>query len=134
MPNHLRFLNPPTMPAVPGYSQLVEARGGRTIYVAGQVALDQTGALVGANDVGAQAAQALENVRLALDAVGAGFEHVVKLTHYVTDLATALPAYRTVRQTNVRLQPPPASVFVEVRKLFRDEFLIEIDAVAVLPN
>jgi enamine deaminase RidA (YjgF/YER057c/UK114 family) len=134
MPENLKFLNPPTLPSLPGYSQLVEARGGRTIYIAGQVALDQSGALVGANDVGAQAAQVLENIRRALEAVGAGFEHVVKLTHYVTDLATALPAYRQVRQTAVRLVPPPASTFVEVSRLFRDEFLIEIDAVAVLPD
>jgi enamine deaminase RidA (YjgF/YER057c/UK114 family) len=49
-------------------------------------------------------------------------------------MATALPAYRTVRQTAVRLVPPPASTFVEVSRLFRDEFLIEIDAVAVLPE
>jgi enamine deaminase RidA (YjgF/YER057c/UK114 family) len=131
MPN---FLNPPTLPTVPGYSQVVEARGGRTIYVAGQVALDASGALVGPNDVSAQAAQTLENVRRALEAVGAGWEHVVKLTHFVTDLATALPAYRTIRQTTVRLQPPPASTFVEVRRLFRDEFLIEIEAIAVVPD
>jgi enamine deaminase RidA (YjgF/YER057c/UK114 family) len=69
-----------------------------------------------------------------LEAVGGGFEHLVKLTHYVTDMATALPAYRAVRQTTVRLQPPPASTFVEVRRLFRDEFLIEIEAVAVVPE
>jgi enamine deaminase RidA (YjgF/YER057c/UK114 family) len=131
MPN--TFLNPPTLPTVPGYSQVVETHGGRTIYVAGQVALDPSGALVGANDVGTQAAQALENVRRALEAVGAGWEHVVKLTHFVTDLATALPAYRTIRQTSVRLVPPPASTFVEVRRLFRDEFLIEIEAIAVVP-
>jgi|SRR5580704_4514780 enamine deaminase RidA (YjgF/YER057c/UK114 family) len=134
MPEYLKFLNPPTMPVLPGYSQLVEAKAGRTIYVAGQVALDASGALVGTNDVAAQAAQTLENVRLALEAVGAGWEHVVKLTHYVTDMATALPAYRTIRQTSVRLVPPPASTFVEVRRLFRDEFLIEIEAVAVLPE
>lgn len=71
MPENLRFLNPESMPSVPGYSQLVEARGGRTIYIAGQVALDQSGALVGANDVGVQAAQVLENIRRALEAVGA---------------------------------------------------------------
>ncbi len=130
----LNFLNPQTMPTVPGYSQVVETRGGRTIYIAGQVALDQTGALVGANDVGAQAAQALTNIRLALEAVGASWAHVVKLTHFVTDLATALPAYRAIRQTSVRLQPPPASTFVEVRRLFRDEFLIEIEAIAVVPD
>jgi enamine deaminase RidA (YjgF/YER057c/UK114 family) len=117
---------------MPGYSQLVQA--GQTIYVAGQVALDETGALVGANDVGAQAAQTLENVRRALEAAGATWAHVVKLTHYVTDIATALPAYRTIRQTSVRLVPPPASTFVEVRRLFRDELLIEIEAVAVLPD
>jgi enamine deaminase RidA (YjgF/YER057c/UK114 family) len=134
MPEYLKFLNPPTMLVLPGYSQLVEAKAGRTIYVAGQVALDASGALVGTNDVAAQAAQTLENVRLALEAVGAGWEHVVKLTHYVTDMATALPAYRTIRQTSVRLVPPPASTFVEVRRLFRDEFLIEIEAVAVLPE
>ncbi len=129
-----KFTNPPTMPALPGYSQVVETTGHRTIYIAGQVALDRAGVLVGANDAEAQAAQVLENVRLAVEAAGGGLQHIVKLTHYVTDMATALPAYRKVRQTLVRFDPPPASTFVEVRRLFRDEFLIEIDAVAVLPD
>jgi enamine deaminase RidA (YjgF/YER057c/UK114 family) len=132
MPTPIRKINPDTLAAPPGYSQVVETQGGRTIYIAGQVALDEAGVLVGPNDVAAQAAQVFENLRRALAAVGGDFTHVVKLTTFVTDVATALPAYRQVIRSAVA-EPRPASTFVEVRRLFRDEFLIETEAVAVLP-
>ncbi len=133
VPAHLRFINPPTLAAPPGYSHVVEVRGGRTVYVAGQVALDRRGDLVGAGDVAVQAHQVFENLHLALAAAGANFRHVVKLTTFVVDLATALPAFRAARDA-VITAPPPASTLVEVRRLFRDEFLIEVEAVAVLPD
>jgi enamine deaminase RidA (YjgF/YER057c/UK114 family) len=104
---------------------------GRPVYIAGQVAMDRAGELVGAGDVRAQARQVFENLKAALEAVGAGFEQVVKLNFYLLD-ATQLPAVREVRDQYVNTERPPASTAVEVRRLFRDEYLIEIEAVAML--
>jgi reactive intermediate/imine deaminase len=126
----LRFHNPSTLPRATGYSQIVEVHGGRTIYIAGQVALDTAGQLVGPGDPAAQAEQVFANLHAALVAAGATFRDVVKLTYFVTDIGS-LPAIRTVRNRYVDVAHPPASSAVEVRRLFRDDVLIEIEAIAV---
>jgi enamine deaminase RidA (YjgF/YER057c/UK114 family) len=102
------------------------------IYVAGQVALDTSRNLVGRGDFRAQAQQVFENLKAALAAVGADFQHVVKLNMYVVD-RSHLPLLREVRDLYVNTQAPPASTTVEVRSLFREEFLLEIEAIASLP-
>ena len=73
------------------------------------------------------------NLQAALEAVGAGFEQVVKLTCYLVD-ATQLPVVREVRDQYVNTQQPPASTAVEVRRLVRDDLLIEVEAVAVVAS
>ena len=73
--------------AIGPYSQAVEARGARTLWLSGQIPLDPaTGELV-AGDVGAQTARVMENLRAVLAAAGAGFEHVVRCTIFLADLA-----------------------------------------------
>jgi enamine deaminase RidA (YjgF/YER057c/UK114 family) len=131
MMSALTFTNPETLFTPPGYSHVVEAVGGRAIYVAGQVAIDRSGAIVGVGDVEIQARQAFENVGLALAAVGADFRHVVKLVTFVTDVASARAAFRAARDAYITTTAP-ASTLVEVRRLFRDELLIEVEAVAYL--
>ena len=74
-----RFHSPSTLPRPYGYSQVVETTGGRPVYVSGQVPLDTLNRVVGVGDFASQARQAFENVRLALEAVGLTFEHVVKI-------------------------------------------------------
>jgi enamine deaminase RidA (YjgF/YER057c/UK114 family) len=69
----------------PAFSRVVAASGGRTIYTAGQVSIDERGALVGAGDLAAQTAQAMRNVGLALSAAGASYADIVKITTYVVD-------------------------------------------------
>jgi enamine deaminase RidA (YjgF/YER057c/UK114 family) len=133
LPASANFINPGTLHQPTGYSHVVEVMAGRPVYVAGQVALDPTGALVGPGDVRAQARQVFENLRAALQAVGAGFEHVVKLNYYLVD-ATQLPAVREVRDEFIDVHRPPASTAVEVRRLVREDLLIEVDAVAVLTS
>ena len=130
-PEHIQFLSPDTLPTLPGFSQVVQVTGGQTVYLAGQVALDATGALVGAGDFRAQAQQVFENLKAALTAVGADFSHVVKLNYYVLDHAQ-LPAIAEVRDRYVNTEAPPASTFVEVRSLAREGFLLEIEAIASL--
>ena len=132
-PRSVRFVNPPTLAQPPGYTHVVEARGGRAVYIAGQVALDASGNLVGAGDVEAQAEQVFRNLQAALDSVGATFADVVKLGIYVTDFAE-LEGLRRVRNRYVNVERPPASTAVAVKRLFREEFLIEIDAIAVVPD
>jgi enamine deaminase RidA (YjgF/YER057c/UK114 family) len=100
------------------------------VYLSGQVGLDSAGRLVGAGDLRAQTRQTFENLRRALAAAGATFADVVKLTYYVLD-ATQVSVIREERDRVVNLTAPPASTLVEVRRLFRDDVLIEIEAVAV---
>jgi enamine deaminase RidA (YjgF/YER057c/UK114 family) len=134
--SQLEFLNPSDLPSPPGYSQVVASGPGRTIYVAGQVSLDQAGQLVGAGDFLAQCRQTFANVARALAAVGADFTHVVKLTTFVTDMS-GLGHFRAARDEVLGPAlgaPPPASTLVQVVQLFRPEFMIEIEAIAVLPS
>ena len=130
-PEHIRFLSPETLATPPGYSQIVKVTGGQTIYLAGQVALDASGNLVGPGDFRAQAQQVFENLKMALEAVGANFSHVVKLNIYLLD-HTQLPILREVRDSYVNTEAPPTSTLVEVRSLAREEFLLEIEAIASL--
>jgi enamine deaminase RidA (YjgF/YER057c/UK114 family) len=123
-------INPPTLPTPPGYSQLVIASGGSTLYIAGQVALDREGKLVGPGDFAAQTAQVFRNLVAALEAGGATTRHLVKLNTFVTDLS-ALPEFRRVRDQFLDPAHPPTSTLVQVTRLFRPEFLIEIEAIAL---
>jgi enamine deaminase RidA (YjgF/YER057c/UK114 family) len=127
-----RFHNPDTIHAPFGYTHVVEVLAGRPVYISGQVAMDSAGNLVGPGDVPAQARQVFENLRAALAAVGATFDDVVKLNYYLVD-ASELPAVRAVRNEYVDVDHPPASTAVEVRRLFHDDYLIEVEAVAILP-
>jgi enamine deaminase RidA (YjgF/YER057c/UK114 family) len=76
LPVTANFINPPTLHHPAGYTHVVEVTAGRPVYIAGQVPLDPTGALVGPNDSRAQARQVFDNLQAALQAVGAGFEQV----------------------------------------------------------
>ena len=133
LPVTANFINPEAMHQPAGYTHVVEVTAGRLVYIAGQVALDRTGALVGPGDIRAQARQVFDNLQAALQAVGAGFEQVVKLTCYLVD-ATQLPVVREVRDQYVNTRQPPASTAVEVRRLVRDDLLIEVEAVAVVAS
>jgi reactive intermediate/imine deaminase len=128
----VRFLNPPTLATPPGYTHVVTVTNARMIYIAGQVALDRAGQLVGPGDFQAQARQVFENLKAALEAVGAGFADVVKLNLYLVDMAH-LPLLREVRDGYIDTQRPPASTAVQVVRLARPEFLVEIEAVAASP-
>ena len=127
------FINPEGMHRPTGYTHVVEVTEGRPIYIAGQIALDPTGTLVGPGDIRAQTHQVFQNLQAALQAVGVGFEQVVKLNYYLVD-ATQLPVVREVRDQYVNTARPPASTAVEVRRLVRDDLLVEVEAVAILPS
>src|SRR4051812_17606 len=121
---HIQRINPPALSTPRGYTHVVVARGARTIYLAGQVALDKEGKLVGAGDLEAQARQVFENLKSALAAAGGSFADLVKITIYVTD-ASQIEKLRAVRNQYIT-QDYPASTFVEVKALFRPDVLIEV--------
>ena len=125
-----RYINPPTLARPMGYTHVVEASGARTFYISGQVALDDSGNIVGEGDMGAQARQVFENLHTALRSVGASFKDVVKLTYFVVDMSQ-MQTVREVRNQYIQPEYLPASTAVEVRRLAREEFLLEIEAVAV---
>jgi enamine deaminase RidA (YjgF/YER057c/UK114 family) len=120
------------LPAPKGYSHVVSASGGTTVYVAGQVAFDAEGRVVGPGDLRVQTEQVFKNLVRALAAAGARIEDLVKITIFVVDYE---PADREViREVRGRFieGPPPASTLVGVQALVMPELMIEIEAIAVI--
>lgn len=111
------------------YSHVVDVRGGRLIFVSGQLARDRHGNLVGRGDMRAQIRQVGENVKAALEAAGADLADLVRTTTYVTDIDEFF------RHVDVRMEyfgaALPTSTTVEVRRLSHPDFLVEVEALAV---
>jgi enamine deaminase RidA (YjgF/YER057c/UK114 family) len=132
---NFRLFNPDTM-AKPtaGYSQVGEVTGGKVVYIAGQVAMDSSGNLVGKDDFRAQVEQVFKNLNAAVVAAGGSFHDVIKLNYYCVDTVepSLTPQVREIRDKYVNTQAPPTSTFVVVRRLVRPEWLIEIEAVAIV--
>ena len=130
--SNIRFVNPPELSAPPGYSHVVEVRNGRMVFIAGQVATDAKGELVGKGDFEAQADQVFRNLAAALASVGCTAKELVKLTVFVRDMRN-LALYRKARNRFLGSTTPPAApaiTLVEVSRLVADEYLLEIEAVA----
>ena len=104
-------------------------KSGRFVFVAGQVAVDGNGKTVGVGDIGAQTRQVLQNIGKVLEAGGASFDDVVKVTVFVTDLDN-LQALQAVRPEFFN-EPYPASTLVKVAQLINPEWLVEIEAIAM---
>ena len=123
-------MNPAGLSTPTGYSHVVSARGGKTVYVAGQVAFDTKGQVVGKGDLAAQTKQVFENLSIALKAAGATFDHVVKTNYYMRD-AAQVAVVREIR-TKYFTKELPASTLIEVPRLAQADLLIEIEVVAVV--
>ena len=132
---HLRYLNPPTNPKNPSFTQAVEApTPGRILYIAGQMGLDVDDKLAGApGDFRAQAEKAFDNMKGLLAAAGGSMEHVIKLNHYFIDLRAHFRMLRDIRLKYWNKDRQPASTMVQVGMLTHDGALYEVEAVAVLP-
>jgi enamine deaminase RidA (YjgF/YER057c/UK114 family) len=130
-----RLFNPDGM-AKPtaGYSQVAEVTGGKIVYISGQVAIDRSGNLAGKDDFRAQAQQVFENLKAAVEAAGGDFNSVIKLNYYCAESVdpSQITTVREIRDKYVNTANPPASTFAVVNRLVRPEWLIEVDAVAVI--
>ena len=128
---NFELLIPNTMPKSVGYSQVATVTGGTIVFISGQVALDKSGNVVGKDDFKAQLEQVFENLKAAVEAAGGTFDDIIKLNSYVVDMSH-LADFREVRDKYVNVKNPPASTAVQVPRLFRPEFLVEVEAVAVV--
>ena len=127
----IKRTNPPTLSKPTGYSHVVEATGGKTVYISGQIALDKDGKVVGEGDMKAQAEQVFKNLQTALASAGATFKDVVKMNTYTTDMSQVQP----IRDVRARYfgDTVPASTLVQVVHLARPEFMLEIEVIAIVP-
>lgn len=129
------FANSPGIPTPAGYSHAAVVSGGKMIFLSGQVAMNKQGEMVGKDDFRAQAAQVFANLKLALAAAGASPKDIVKLNYYVVGLTRdKLVALREVRDQYIDKTHPPASTLAGVQALFRDDAMLEVEAVAVVPK
>ena len=128
-----KFINPPTLATPRGYTHVVTASGGKMIFVAGQVAWDSKGEIVGKGDLRAQATQAYTNLKAALAEAGATTADLVKMNTYIVNFKSAdLPVIREVRSQFFPQNNLPASPLVGVQALAMDGLLIEVEAMAVV--
>ena len=129
----VRHQNPPGMSKPPTYSHVVEVSGPhRTVYLAGQTGVDANGKV--AEGFRGQAVQVFENIKTALAAVGGGFEHIVKLNSYLINIEANAPEFREVRGSYFPNKAAlPASTLLLVPRLANPAFLLEVEAIAVLP-
>ncbi len=125
-------LSPPTMNL---YSHVaIGSAGGKVVTIAGQVGLDASGELLGAGDHAVQAEQAFRNVKLALEAAGARPHHLVKYTIHIVNSTPLLitPVFDAMKKVFGDEFPAVPSTWLGVASLALPEWLIEVDAIAVV--
>jgi len=132
------YVNPPSVPQPAGmYSHVARMAPGELAFIAGQVAVDQKGNVVGDGDLAAQVNQVFANLGGILKDLGTDFESVVQFTTYLTK-ADSIPAWMAARgEVYPRLFPggkyPPNTLLV-IDRLVKPEFLLEIEAIARVPG
>jgi enamine deaminase RidA (YjgF/YER057c/UK114 family) len=127
------FIRPEGLVNPDGYTQVVTAQGGKLIFVSGQIAFDARGRLVGRGDLQHQTRQVFHNIGVALQAAGAAFSDILKMTIYVVGLKPADRAIiAQVREEFISPKHPPASTLIGVKSLALKEALIEIEVIAAI--
>ena len=131
----VQHINPDGLIKNPAFTNVIVVSGSvKTIYIGGQDAVDATGAIVGKGDIAKQSEQVLKNLQTALHAVGAGLEHVVKWNVYIVQgqsLRAGFAAFQAVWGSRPN---PPAISGMFVAGLANPDFLVEMDAIAVVPE
>ncbi len=138
MSKSVSYLNPPSSTPPAGmYSHVARMAPGELAFIAGQVAVDRSGASVGVGDVAAQVNQVFANIGDLLKDLGTDFEQIVQLTTYLTG-ADSIPAFMSARAALFpKLFPggtyPPNTLLV-IDRLVKPEFLVEVAAIARVPG
>lgn len=135
MSANIEYLNPNGLHQNPAFSQVVVTAGSmRTVYVGGQNAINSSGAIVGKGDIKVQAEQIFQNLEIALSAGGAMLENVIKWNVYVIQGQPPQPAFEVFQQVWGNRPNPPILTLLFVAGLAHPDCLMEMDAVAVIPN
>lgn len=129
-----KIINPEELVAPAGYAHAVEVRGGRTIYLAGQVSFDSNGTVVHAGDIVKQFEQALRNLDITMREAGGKMTDIVKLNLFVKDKNSYRDNLRDIGRIYREFfgKYYPAMTLVEVSSLFEDDVLLEIEGIAVI--
>ena len=131
----VRYINPDTLNKNPAFTNVVVVEGNvKTVYIGGQDAINASGEIVGKGDIVAQTEQILANVRAALEASGARAEHIIKWNIYVVEGQSLEAGFGAFQRAWPQTPNPPAITGVFVSALAHPDFLVEMDAVAVMPQ
>jgi enamine deaminase RidA (YjgF/YER057c/UK114 family) len=131
----VQYLNPDALAKNPAFTQAIVVTGAaKTIFVGGQDAVDAAGTIIGKGDIKAQVEQVIHNLQAVLAAAGASIEHVIKWNIYVVHGQPLQPAFEVFQRIWGRRPNPPAITMLYVAGLANPDFLVELDAVAVVPE
>lgn len=131
----VQHINPDDLSKNPAFTQVVAVTGpAKTIYIGGQDAVDAAGTIVGKGDVKQQVEQVFKNLQAALKASGAELEHIIKWNIYIVQGQPLRPAFEVSQQIWGHRRNPPAITVMFVAGLANPDFLVEMDAIAVVPE
>lgn len=132
--NRIELLSPEGLHKNPAYSQVAVIEGNhRTVYIGGQNAVDKNGNVVGKGDIEAQALQVLKNLEVAVQAGGGSFENIIKWNVYLLQGQPAEKALKAFQPHLSKMKSPPLITGIFVAALAHPDFLLEMEAVAVVP-
>jgi enamine deaminase RidA (YjgF/YER057c/UK114 family) len=131
----VQHINPDELNKNPAFTNVITVTGpAKTIYIGGQDAIDGSGQIVGKGDINRQTEQVLNNLQTALKAAGAGLENVIKWNLYVVQGQPLQPGLEAFQQIWGRRPNPPVITMAFVAGLANPDFLVEMDAIAVVPE
>ncbi len=131
----VQYINPDSLHKNPAFTNVVVVTGAvKTVYVGGQDAVDAAGNIVGKGDLKAQTEQVIKNLQAALAAGGAGLEHVIKWNVYLVQGQPLQPGFEAFQRAWGQRPNPLTITGVFVAGLAHPDFLVEIDAIAVVPE
>ena len=130
----VQYLNPEALNQNPAFTNVVVVTGPvKTVYVGGQDAVDASGALIGKGDLSAQTEQVLKNIQAALAAGGAELEHIIKWNIFIVEGQPIQTGFAAFQRFWGNRPNPPLITGVFVAALANPDFLVEMDAIAVVP-
>jgi enamine deaminase RidA (YjgF/YER057c/UK114 family) len=135
MNNTVQYINPEGLSKNPAFSQVVTTHGkGKTIYIGGQDAVNAQGEIVGKGDIAIQTEQVMKNLQIALAACNSSFDNLIKLTIYIVQGQDLYRGFQASQKYLANLKNPPVVSGFFVAALANPGFLVEVDAIAFVPE
>ena len=135
MKDRIQYINPDGLSKNPAFSQAVTTEGnGKTIYIGGQNSVNAQGEIIGKGNIGEQTEQVMKNLQIALSACGATFENLVKLSILIVQGQDLRLGFQASQKYLGNLRNPPAITGFFVAELARPDYLVEVEAIAFIPE